>query len=62
MSTQLEAASNSPESDFDADPKDVVKGLRGDVGDDVIERYRLRERDLQEVIRARQFKIGLEGL
>lgn len=62
MSTQLEAASNSPESDFDADPMDVVKGLRGDVGDDVIEGYRLRERDFQEVIRARQFKIGLEGV
>jgi len=62
MSTELEAAAKSPESDFDADPKDVVKGLRGDVGDDVIERYRLRERDLQDVIRARQFKIGLEGL
>jgi integrase len=62
MSTQLEAAANSPESDFDAEPRDVVKGLRGDVGDDVIEGYRLRERDFQEVIRARQFKIGLEGL
>jgi len=62
MSTQLEAAANSPESDFDGDPKDVVKGLRGDVGGDVIERYRLREKDLQEMIRARQFKIGLEGL
>ena len=62
MSTQLEAASNSPESNFDADPKDVVKGLRGDVGNDVIEGYRLRERDFQQVIRDRQFKIGLEGL
>jgi hypothetical protein len=24
--------------------------------------YRLRERDLQDMIRAQQFKIGLEGL
>jgi len=62
MSTELEAASKSPESDFDADPKDVVKGLRGDVGGDVIEGYRLRERDYQQMIRDRQFKIGLEGL
>ncbi len=62
MSTELEAAANSPKSDFDANPKDVVKGLRGDVGDDVIEGYRLRERDFQQMIRDRQFKIGLEGL
>jgi len=62
MSTQLEALKDSSEVDFDAEPIDVVKGLRGDVGDDVVERYRLRERDLQDVIRARQFKIGLEGL
>lgn len=62
MSTRLEAAAKSPESDFDADPEDIVKGLRGDVGEDVIETYRLREEDYDEYVRSRQFKIGMEGL
>jgi integrase len=62
MSRRLEAAAKSPESDFDADPEDIVKGLRGDKGEDVIETYRLREEDYDEYIRSRQFKIGLEGM
>lgn len=62
MSRRLEAAAKSPESDFDAEPEDIVKGLRGDVGEDVIETYRLREQDYDEYVRSRQFKIGLEGM
>jgi integrase len=62
ISRRLEAAANSSESDFDADPEDIVKGLRGDVGEDVIETYRLREQDYYEYVRSRQFKIGLEGM
>jgi len=62
MSIQLEAAAESPENDFDAKPIDIVKGLRGDKGEDVIEGYRFREEDFFEYIRPRQFKIGLEGV
>ena len=62
MESRLEAAKKSPESDFSAEPRDVIKGLRGDVPDDVAEGYRLREDDHFEHIRPRQFKIGLEGV
>jgi len=62
METRLEAANKSPESDFSAKPRDVIKGIRGDVSDDVAEGYRLREDDHIKHIRPRQFKIGLEGV
>lgn len=48
--------------DFDADAKDIVKGQRGDVGQDVLEDYRLRPDHYSSIIRSQQFKIGLEGL
>lgn len=57
MSKRLEAAEG-----LDANPKDIVKGLRGDVGEDVIETYRFRDDNFASVIRSQQFKIGLEGL
>jgi integrase len=62
MEKRLEAAKQSEKSDFSAKPRDVIKGLRGDVPDDVAEGYRLREDDHFKYIRPRQFKIGLEGV
>lgn len=62
MSNRLEAALESDKSDFNADPDDIVKGMRGDTGEDIIEDYKLRKKDYFEYIRPRQFKIGLEGI
>lgn len=62
MERRLEDANESDKCDFSANPRDVVKGLRGDVSDDVAEGYHLREDDHFEYIRPRQFKIGLEGI
>lgn len=57
MTRRLEAI-----DDFDGEPKDIVKGQRGDVGQDVIEDYRLRPDHYSSIIRSQQFKIGLEGI
>lgn len=57
MSQRLENA-----DDINADPKDIVKGLRGDVGSDIIEDYRFRDNFSLSAVRPRQFKIGLEGI
>ncbi len=62
MSNRLEDAKDSDKSDFNGDTEDVVKGLRGDVGEDIIETYRLRDGNQYEHIRSHQFKIGLEGM
>lgn len=57
MTRRLEAI-----DDFDGEPRDIVKGQRGDVGQDVIEEYRLRPDHYSSIIRSQQFKIGLEGI
>jgi integrase len=59
MIRRLEAVDDD---DFNAEPKDIVKGQRGDVGQDVLEDYRLRPHYYSSIIRPRQFKIGLEGV
>jgi integrase len=62
MTNRLEVALESDKGGFSADPDDIVKGMRGDTGEDVIEDYKLRKKDYFEYIRPRQFKIGLEGI
>lgn len=57
MSTRLESA-----DDLGPSPKDIVKGLRGDVAADIVEDYRFRDNFFSSYIRPRQFKIGLEGM
>jgi integrase len=57
MTRRLEAIDG-----FDRDAKDIVKGQRGDVGQDVLEDYRLRPDYYSSIIRSQQFKIGLEGV
>lgn len=62
MSNRLEDAEDSDKSDFNGDPGDIVKGLRGDVAPDIVETYRLRDGNQYEHVRSHQFKIGLEGM
>lgn len=50
------------DDDIDVNPKAVVKGIRGDKGDDVIEVYMLREESFKSLVRSKMFKIGLEGM
>lgn len=58
LANQIEAIDDSSMDDAEA----IVKGIRGDVGDDVIETYRLREESFKNTIRSCMFKIGLEGV
>lgn len=62
MENRLTAANESDKSDFSANPRHVIKGLRGDISDDVAEGYHLREDDHYKYIRPLQFKIGLEEI
>ena len=57
LSNQLEA-----DDDIDVDAEAVVKGIRGDKGDDVIQLYRLRKESFKDLVRSKMFKIGLEGI
>lgn len=48
------------DDEFNENPKDLTKGLRGDVGQDVIEDYIMRYDLYSSYIRPRQFKIGIK--